>query len=151
AEVRKRRVAPAQSDGAIEAAEGKAAKASEGKAEPKAAAKPAAKPEPTPSRPRPLLLVAAIGAVVAIGAVAYLTNGHATQGQDIEEIELDAVPSAPELLRVRVVRRYPHDTRAFTQGLLWHNGHLYESTGLRGRSSLRKVALESGEVLERRD
>src|SRR5690606_494414 len=46
--------------------------------------------------------------------------------------------------------RYPHDPGAFTQGLLWHEGFLYESTGLRGRSSLRKVDLETGEVLAQR-
>ncbi len=68
-------------------------------------------------------------------------------------VAVDSHASARPLksLRVRVVRRYPHDTSAFTQGLLWHDGHLYESTGLRGRSTLRKVQLETGEVLERRD
>lgn len=39
---------------------------------------------------------------------------------------------------------YPHDPRAFTQGLLWRNGFVYESTGLQGRSSVRKVTLETG-------
>lgn len=49
----------------------------------------------------------------------------------------------PEILEQR-----PHDPGAFTQGLLWHEGHLYESTGLYGRSSLRRVDPESGEVLQ---
>lgn len=44
-----------------------------------------------------------------------------------------------------------HDSLAFTQGLIWKDGHLYESTGLNGRSSLRKVKLENGQVLQRRD
>jgi glutaminyl-peptide cyclotransferase len=48
----------------------------------------------------------------------------------------------------RVVRSYPHDPRAFTQGLVYHDGFLYESTGLEGESSLRKVRLENGEVLQ---
>ena len=43
---------------------------------------------------------------------------------------------------------YPHDPNAFTQGLIYHQGVLYESTGLWGRSSLRKVALTTGEVLQ---
>ena len=43
-----------------------------------------------------------------------------------------------------VVKAYPHDPGAFTQGLLWRDGFLYESTGLHGRSSVRKVALETG-------
>lgn len=45
-----------------------------------------------------------------------------------------------------VVQRYPHDTGAFTQGLLYLDGALYESTGLEGQSRIRKVALESGRV-----
>ena len=51
----------------------------------------------------------------------------------------------------RVVNVYPHDPGAFTQGLLYHDGRLYEGTGLHGRSSLRKVALETGKVLKHRD
>lgn len=47
-----------------------------------------------------------------------------------------------------VVNVYPHDREAFTQGLLFRDGVLYESTGLNGRSSLRKVQLESGKVLQ---
>ncbi len=54
--------------------------------------------------------------------------------------------AAPERLTVRVLARYPHDPQAFTQGLLWHDGKLYESTGLYGSSSLRRVDLESGRV-----
>lgn len=46
-----------------------------------------------------------------------------------------------------VVRIYPHDSQAFTQGLVWHEGRLYESTGLYGSSSLREVELETGAVL----
>jgi glutaminyl-peptide cyclotransferase len=52
----------------------------------------------------------------------------------------------PEALKVSVVRAYPHDRTAFTQGLIWRDGVLYESTGLVGRSSLRKVDLSSGSV-----
>lgn len=46
----------------------------------------------------------------------------------------------------RVVHSYPHDPRAYTQGLIYLDGHLYESTGLNGRSSLRMVDLETGRV-----
>jgi len=48
----------------------------------------------------------------------------------------------------KVVRSYPHDPQAFTQGLVYHNGVLYEGTGLKGQSSIRKVELESGRVLQ---
>ena len=51
----------------------------------------------------------------------------------------------------RVVHVYPHDRTAFTEGLFYLNGFLYESTGLdQGRSSIRKVKLETGEVLQQR-
>ncbi|HLQ86621.1 MAG TPA: glutaminyl-peptide cyclotransferase [Salinisphaeraceae bacterium] len=50
-----------------------------------------------------------------------------------------------------VVARYPHDAGAFTQGLLFYHGHLYESTGLHGHSSLRRVALATGEILAQTD
>ncbi len=46
---------------------------------------------------------------------------------------------------------YPHDPQAYTQGLFYLNGFLYEGTGLNGRSSIRKVKLETGEVLQKRD
>lgn len=51
----------------------------------------------------------------------------------------------------RVVHAYPHDAGAFTEGLFYQGGFLYESTGLSGRSSIRKVRLQTGEVVERRD
>jgi len=50
----------------------------------------------------------------------------------------------------RVVKVYPHDPTAFTQGLIFRDGFLYESTGIRGQSSLRKVKLETGEVVQQR-
>jgi len=55
----------------------------------------------------------------------------------------DAVPSA---IGYSIVATYPHDARAFTQGLVYADGALYESTGLHGRSSVRRVDLESGAV-----
>jgi glutamine cyclotransferase len=51
----------------------------------------------------------------------------------------------------RVVHAYPHDSQAFTQGLIYLDGHLYESTGLNGRSTLREVDLETGRVLKEVD
>ncbi|MBZ5727532.1 MAG: glutaminyl-peptide cyclotransferase [Acidobacteriia bacterium] len=51
----------------------------------------------------------------------------------------------------QVVHTYAHDPQAFTQGLLYLNGFLYEGTGLEGQSSIRKVRLETGEVLQKHD
>ena len=60
-------------------------------------------------------------------------------------------PCLPPVYGYRVVRSYPHDPKAFTQGLQYVDGFLYEGTGLNGRSSIRKVTLETGEVVQRRD
>lgn len=58
--------------------------------------------------------------------------------------------SAP-VLGYQVRHIYPHDPTAFTQGLEYVDGFLYEGTGLNGRSSIRRVNLETGEVVQRRD
>lgn len=50
-----------------------------------------------------------------------------------------------------VVKSYPHDGEAFTQGLLFHNGFLYESTGQEGKSTVRKVEIETGKVVQKVD
>lgn len=63
--------------------------------------------------------------------------------------------SLPQVLTPRmtyeVIHIYPHDHDAFTQGLIYVDGYLYESTGLYGKSSLRKVDLETGAVLAQTD
>ena len=55
-------------------------------------------------------------------------------------------PAPPESLRVKVIRSFFHDPEAFTQGLVFHAGRLYESTGLAGQSSLRRVDPATGAV-----
>ena len=57
----------------------------------------------------------------------------------------------PERLKVRIVAEYPHDRRAYTQGLLWYRGFLYESTGQYGRSTVRRTDLATGAVVEARN
>ena len=61
-----------------------------------------------------------------------------------------ASAQAPEFT-YQVVHVYPHDRSAFTQGLEYRDGFLYEGTGQEGHSTLRKVKLETGKVLERID
>lgn len=51
----------------------------------------------------------------------------------------------------QIVHTSPHDPKAFTQGLIYVDGHLYESTGLNGRSTLRMVDLTTGQVLQKHD
>ncbi len=69
-------------------------------------------------------------AVAVVGAVLY-----------------GAAPPATPVYGYRVVRVYTHDSTAFTQGLEYHGGFLYEGTGLNGRSTLRTVELQTGKVL----
>lgn len=62
-------------------------------------------------------------------------------------------PPAPSLpvYSYQIQRVYPHDPQAFTQGLQYVDGVLYEGTGQNGKSSIRRVKLETGEVLQKRD
>lgn len=60
-------------------------------------------------------------------------------------------PASTHVDGYQVVHVYPHDSKAFTQGLIYRDGHLYESTGLNGRSSLRMVDLATGQVLQKHD
>jgi glutaminyl-peptide cyclotransferase len=55
------------------------------------------------------------------------------------------------LFGYQIVRTYPHDPDAFTQGLQYVDGAFYEGTGLNGHSTIRKVELETGKVLQKRD
>jgi glutaminyl-peptide cyclotransferase len=68
--------------------------------------------------------------------------------------QLVAAQSSPRITAARtpeytfkIVHSFPHDPNAFTQGLAYRDGFLYEGTGLQGRSSLRKLRLESGELV----
>ena len=68
--------------------------------------------------------------------------------QQAGEGQAEPAPApAATIYDAQIVARYPHDPAAFTQGLLWHDGQLYESTGLEGQSQVRRVDLATGEVL----
>jgi glutaminyl-peptide cyclotransferase len=83
-----------------------------------------------------------VGILLGAAALAVFINARSRP---------EARPSAEgaRFLAYRVVNTFPHDPEAFTQGLIYRGGFLFESTGLHGRSSLRKVRLETGEVLQR--
>lgn len=53
--------------------------------------------------------------------------------------------------RLEVVAEYPHDTGSYTQGLFFHKGHMYETTGLNGKSTLRKVDITTGKALMKKN
>jgi glutamine cyclotransferase len=58
------------------------------------------------------------------------------------------ISTTPVYYSYKILNTYPHDNDAFTEGLFFDNGFLYESTGLYGNSTLRRVALETGQVLQ---
>lgn len=76
-------------------------------------------------------------------AIAAVASGFGSQ----RSVTVAAVSLTP-VQKVGVIRSYPHDPQAFTQGLLFDGGFLYESTGREGFSSLRKVDLDTGTVLK---
>ena len=94
-------------------------------------------PGASPARRRLAALLLGLGLAVAAGT-------RPATAQRIADL-------GPPVYAVQVVKSYPHDVGAFTQGLFLRDGFLYESTGLNGRSSVRKVRLETGEVLQKAD
>jgi len=96
------------------------------------------------------LLVTALAACSA-PPVATPTSEAASISRPAASATPQLAPAAVAYYTYAVVNVYPHDPGAFTQGLVYADGVLYESTGLNGRSSLRRVALQTGEVLQRRE
>jgi glutamine cyclotransferase len=89
-----------------------------------------------------LVLAGALAGTAAPRAVLVVSRAL-----DHDDVDWRPRASAP-VAGYRVVRVFPHDPQAFTQGLVYFDGVLYEGTGLIGRSSIRKVRLENGEVLQ---
>lgn len=95
-----------------------------------------------------LIVLAACRAGQANGpAVAPQPPVAASPGQATAQ-EQASVPFRVPTYTYEIVNTYPHDPEAFTQGLVYHQGIFYESTGLNGRSSLRKVEIQTGRVLK---
>lgn len=92
----------------------------------------------------PLLTLLFLFVLSACGAG---TASRQAASQGTEERSVVAVPE-PKRIVPTVVAEYPHDPQAYTQGLLWADGTLYESTGEYGQSSLRRVELTSGKVVK---
>lgn len=80
----------------------------------------------------PIVAVVALSGLAVPSAATFAQQGAPVQG-------------------FTVVQSYPHDPGAFTQGLVFAGGEFYESTGLNGESSLRRVEIATGKVLQRRD
>jgi glutamine cyclotransferase len=92
------------------------------------------------------IIVVGLLAVALIAVMISKRFGSATELKPPAAVlETKAVGS---IYGYEIVREYPHDVNAYTQGLIYLDGLLYESTGITGRSSLRKVRLETGEVIQ---
>ena len=90
-----------------------------------------------------------IAAVLAFAVAAILVLVNLTGTPTRKPARPLSLEPAP-ILKFDVVAEYPHDPEALTQGLIYTGGFLYESTGLQGHSSLRKVELKTGQVIQQR-
>ncbi|HEX6914190.1 MAG TPA: glutaminyl-peptide cyclotransferase [Chitinophagaceae bacterium] len=81
----------------------------------------------------------------ALTALALMMSCNSEPGPDNPPVN---TPPEPSNISYTVVNVYPHDTSAFTQGLQWYNGYLYEGTGLEGQSRLMKMKPEDGKPLQ---
>ncbi|NNF05233.1 MAG: glutaminyl-peptide cyclotransferase, partial [Candidatus Eisenbacteria bacterium] len=71
-------------------------------------------------------------------------------GESVDPEDTPKTPSATPVYGYQVVHTYPHQPDAFTQGLVIEDGMLYESTGQYGASTVRRVDLETGEVIDQK-
>lgn len=83
----------------------------------------------------------------AVTALAFYPNKSKKLNNSIEVL----AKKAPKVYSYKLLNTYPHDKEAYTQGLEYKNGYLYESTGRRGQSTLRKVEIKTGKVLQKID
>jgi glutamine cyclotransferase len=97
------------------------------------------------SVPRKRLAIVMIAAACLAGWIT--TNGRNAQPSALSTATAGGNPQGVPILVAEVVESYPHDPHAFTQGLEYYDGYLYESTGRSGQSTLRRTVLETGAVL----
>jgi glutamine cyclotransferase len=75
--------------------------------------------------------------------------GQVTSRQEASQADGTKSPAGVPTFTYEVIKTYPHDPEAYTQGLVFHQDVLFESTGLNGRSSIRRVDLSTGKVLKK--
>lgn len=96
--------------------------------------------------------LAIISIIAAFAAVSCGSSTGRTktveEGVKVVSAPVGKAPS-PKQYYARAVKEYPHDVTSYTQGLFFHDGNLYETTGLNGESTLRLVDLETGEALRK--
>ena len=80
-----------------------------------------------------------------------LTVFHSDSITERHAVKILLLPKeSPSVIEYKVIRSFPHDPEAYTQGLLYHEGYLYESTGQEKRSSIRKINPENGDVIKKK-
>ena len=92
------------------------------------------------------LLLLALSTAAVVLASCCIATGTINTPRPIDTQTPGLVP----VYTYKVVRTYPHDRGAYTQGLVFNGGFLYEGTGLLGQSALRRVEMETGTVLKSR-
>lgn len=99
-----------------------------------------------------LCLVLLLGGFILFSLASTEFKGRTIQKDSTSQICLEqkTIEQTP-IYGYRIVNRYPHDPNGFTQGLVFVDGFLFEGTGLRGRSSLRRVDLTTGTILHYRN
>ena len=99
------------------------------------------------------LLRATMNAALFTGLLAYVScqsgSGEGTSRQAVNQAPTPGQTASAQKIAYEVVDSFPHDPDAFLQGLVWHEGGFYESTGLFGESTLRRVEFPSGKVLKK--
>ena len=76
---------------------------------------------------------------------------HENKTTKVSETIYFLADAAPEIYTYKIINTFPHDKDAYTQGLEFFNGFLYEGTGRKGSSSIRKVELKTGKILQQKD
>jgi glutamine cyclotransferase len=90
-----------------------------------------------------------IGSIVLICVISGCVPVESDIDSSKSKVHKYATDSSVVKYSYKIIKIFPHDPGAFTQGLVWDEGVLYEGTGLYGKSSLRKTKLDSGEVLKK--
>lgn len=89
--------------------------------------------------------------LVATGSLSCSENKQTDSKAKFKNVEItEKNTKRISLYKPEIIRKFEHDINAFTQGLLIHNGFLYESTGQRGESSIRKINLFTGEIVNKK-
>ena len=96
------------------------------------------------------VVVIGLAALAVTGAIVFERFRSAPKPSHQSPAAGRKTETVKSVYEYEVVREYPHDAQAFTQGLIFLDGYFYESTGVTGRSSLRKVRPETGEVIQQR-